>query len=401
MPPLPLGRRERSALRILLVNAHGDPSTGGAEKHVGELAGGLAGRGHEVDLLQAFPDAGPPAFPGNRTVLHSSDWRTSELRRLRNHLDDALSLPLRRVRDLIAERTPDVVHTHNLPGLGTGVWETCRRLGVPLVHTLHDYYLLCPRVTLTRRDGAPCRPSPLVCGLRARRLGRFGGAVGDVVGVSRHVLDRHAHVFPRARGHVIRNPVIPGSDLASRPPGTHLRTIGYLGSLDRIKGVHVLLQAAPELVRRGCSVVLAGAGRLEPDVQAAVARGEVRFLGPLSGPAKSAFFDTCDLGVVPSVWEEPGGPTYTMVEWLSSGRPLLVSRRGGLAEALDSLPGAIAVDPTPQALVMAIERLLEPPAWRDAVSRIRPVEAPGGFGRWVDEYEAVYRSAVASGENTA
>jgi glycosyltransferase involved in cell wall biosynthesis len=380
-------------VRILLVNAHGDPAVGGAEKHVAELARELSGRGHSVDLLQAFPDAGPPELEGNHTVLHSKDWRFSTVRRLRNHLED-VTVPFRRkVHDVIAEQEPDIVHTHNLPGLGTGIWEICRRLDVPIVHTLHDYYLLCPRVTLMRRDGQACC-TMFYCGLRSRRLGRYGGAVGDVIGVSRYVLDRQAHFFPRARRHVIRNPATTEL-VVSSPPSEKLRTIGFIGSLEHIKGVHVLLDAAPELAKGGCTLVFAGSGRLEPEVRASADRGAVRFIGRVAGPSKAAFFDACDLGVVPSVWDEPGA--YTPIEWLSSGRPVLVSARGGIGEMIESWSGAIAVDPTPQAIVSAVERLLEPAAWRDAVARVRPVDSAAAFERWVDEHEDLYESAVTSG----
>jgi len=376
------------------VNAHGDPAVGGAEKHVADLAAELTRRGHAVDLLQAFPDAGPPGFPGAREVVHSRHWRTSEVRRLRNHLEDVV-VPLRpRVREVVASRSPDIVHTHNLPGLGTGTWEICRRLGVPVVHTLHDYYLLCPRVTLTRPDGRACNPG-LFCGLRSRRLGRSGEAVGDVIGVSRYVLDRQAHVFPDARRHVIRNPS-PTEHVASIPPGERLRTVGFIGSLTHVKGVRALLDVAPELVRRGCRLVLAGSGPLEPEVRAAEARGEVSYLGSVAGTEKAAFFDACDLGVVPSLWDEPA--PYTPLEWLSAGRPVLVSARGGIGEMMDSWSGAIAVDPTPEGIVSAVDRLLEPVTWRHAVARVRRPDSPVAFADWVDKHEAVYESAVAHEE---
>jgi glycosyltransferase involved in cell wall biosynthesis len=382
-------------VRILLVNAHGDPAVGGAEKHVAELAAELDRRGHDVDLLQAYPDDGPPGFAGTRTVVHSAHWRTSEVRRVRSHLGD-LVVPLRRtVRELIDSRSPDVVHTHNLPGLGTGVWEISRRRGIPVVHTLHDYYLVCPRVTLTRRDGRPCCPAPAYCALRARRLARFGAAVGDVVGVSRYVLARQAHVFPAARQHVIRNPATP-AHVASRPPGEQLRHLGFIGTLDPVKGVRVILEAAPELARRGCTVTLAGTGQLEAEVRAAADRGEVRLVGHVSGSAKSAFFDGCDLGLVPSLWDEPA--PYTPVEWLASGRPVLLPARGGLGEMLETWTGAIAVDATPEAIVAEVDRLLDPAAWREAVARVRPVDSAGAFTAWADAHEALYDEAA--GPNT-
>jgi glycosyltransferase involved in cell wall biosynthesis len=379
-------------LKILFVNAHGDSSVGGAEKHVAELAAELSRRGHTAHLLQAFPDAGPPGFAGERTVLHRTHWRTSELRRVQNHVED-LVVPLRhRVREVVAEEMPDVVHTHNLPGVGTGVWEICRRLEVPVVHTLHDYWLLCPRVTLTGRQGRACRPGPF-CSVRSRRLVRYGAAVDHVIGVSHYVLDRQAHAFPNARHHVIRNAVT--VDLvASKPPGEKLRTIGFIGSLEYVKGVHVLLEAVPEFERRGLTLVLAGAGRLESKLRTAAARGSVRLLGHVAGAEKVAFFEQCDIGVVPSTWDEPG--PYTPIEWLTSGRPVLVSPKGGMAEMLEAWTGAIAVDPTPEAIVSAVDGLREPAAWQAAVSRVREPASNGSFAEWADAHEAVYEAALAS-----
>ena len=45
-------------------------------------------------------------------------------------------------RILDAER-PDLVHTHNIVGFSGAVWQAAKRRGLPLVHTIHDYSLLC------------------------------------------------------------------------------------------------------------------------------------------------------------------------------------------------------------------------------------------------------------------
>jgi glycosyltransferase involved in cell wall biosynthesis len=215
--------------------------------------------------------------------------------------------------------------------------------------------------------------------------------VKQVVGVSRFVLDRHAGIFPNAHQHVIRHPV--HADLRGPvvPPAERLGSIGYIGSLDRIKGVHLLLEAAPQLATLGCTLRLAGQGRLEPEVSEAAARGVVSYEGSVDGELKSAFLASCDLGVVPSVWNEPGGPTYTMIEWLSAGRPVLVSRRGGLGEVIESYPGAIPADPTVAGIVGEVESLSDPRRWREAVSSVRSIDADGAIDRWVDAYERIYR----------
>ena len=58
---------------------------------------------------------------------------------------------------------PDLVHTHNLKGMSPSVWAEARRRGLPVVHTMHDYYLLCGRGSMLHRDGTPCRQNCLGC----------------------------------------------------------------------------------------------------------------------------------------------------------------------------------------------------------------------------------------------
>jgi glycosyltransferase involved in cell wall biosynthesis len=386
------------AVRLLQVNAHGaDSSVGGTEKHLETLGRELGPRGFEVSLLSAFPGTVPPTFARSE-VLHATHWRDDPVRRLRNHVGDVVANPSRRLLELLRSFAPDVVHTHNLPGITTGIWEVCARLDVPVVHTLHDYHLLCPRVTLTRSDGEPCRPHPLLCGLRSRRLARWSHAVSEVISVSSYLLERHGAMFARANTHIVRNPLPRPSDACLPRPGDRLATIGYLGALERIKGVDELMRAAPELGRLGLTVRLAGDGRMRPDVEAAAANGAgIVYEGVVKGASKEAFLRGCDLGLMPSVWAEPGGPTNVMVEWLSAGRPVLVSNRGGLAEAIELFPGSRPVEPTAAGIVAAVSPLLEPAGWERAVGEVR---RPGGtvddVARWVSDHERILRAALCS-----
>lgn len=379
-------------IRVLQVNAHGaDSSVGGTEKHLETLGRELPARGFAVSLLSGFPGRVPDGFERSE-VLHKSHWRDDRVRRIRNHLGDVIANPSQRLQELVASFRPDLVHTHNLPGITSAVWEICRRLDVPVVHTLHDYHLLCPRVTLSRPDGEACDPHPLLCGLRARRLARWAPAVSQVISVSRYLLDRHGSMFAHAATHIVRNPLPSATTGRVSPPGDKLRTIGYLGALETIKGVDELLRAAPALSRMGLTVRLAGDGRMREQVESAAS---VSYEGVVRGEAKEEFLQGCDLGLMPSVWAEPGGPTNVMVEWLSAGRPALVSNRGGLAEAIELFPGAMAVEPTAQGIVAAVEPLLGRDRWRRAVTAVRvPAGAEDDVARWVSEHERIFRAAL-------
>jgi glycosyltransferase involved in cell wall biosynthesis len=381
------------SLRLLLVHSHGtDVSFGGAERYVAQLAEEMPARGFEVRVLSAFP--GSSVVPAEHLrVLHRSDWRVHPARRLRNHAGDLVSRPSAALADALAWARPDVVHTNNLVGITTAVWEHCRREGIPVVHTLHDYYLLCPRVTLLRPDGDLCRPSPFLCGIRTRRLARFGRGVSQVVGVSRFILDRHAHLFPSATLDVVRHPLEERNVRKPGGPGSRLETLGYLGSLERTKGVDRLLEAAPALTRAGLTIRIAGRGRLQPAVEAAAAKlPALHFAGGVGDGAKEAFLAGCDAGILPSVWYEPGGPPYTLVEWLDAGRPVLCSTRGGLDEVIEELDGIVALEPTAAGIEAAVRGLADPGAWEEAVRAVRPPAVRGRtLSDWLDEHERFYR----------
>lgn len=381
-------------MRVLLVNAHGaDQSVGGAERYVARLGEGLRGRGVEVSLLAAFPAADHGPFTEIR-VLHGSDWRTSQARRLANRAGDLDARVTSTLTRAVAAARPDLVHTNNLAGITTAVWGACARAGIPVVHTLHDYALLCARATLVTRAGERCRPRALGCGLRARRLRRWAYGVGSLIGVSRHVLAAHAGFFPADTAvRVILHPrPAPATGDAPAPPaGERLRTLGYIGALDVVKGVGVLLDAAPALARLDVRVRLAGAGRLRPEVERAHAADLLDFDGVVGGAAKQRFLERCDAGVVPSVWDEPGAPPYVALEWLGAGRPVLASRRGGLGEAAQELPGLRPVEPSVAGIVEGCRALLAPDTWAAAVERAAlPVALSDDEERWLGEHLDVY-----------
>jgi glycosyltransferase involved in cell wall biosynthesis len=377
-------------VRVLLANAHGaDPTGGGTERYVGDLAAGLSSRGHRVEVLSAFPQQGDPDVKTH--VLHEADWRTSELRRIRNHLGDIVSAPSARVAEVLAAVNPDVIHTSNLPGIGTGIWEAARRARIPVVHTLHDHYLLCPRTTLIRRDGSACRPHPLLCGARTRRLTRWSGAVDVVIGPSEYILGVHRDLFATPiPKHIVRPPL---KLLEGPPPGpltTPPKTLGYVGSLTQIKGIELLLAAAPSLVREGFELRIAGDGPLRSEVEAAK---QIGYEGWLRGEELAAFVGSCDVGLVPSLCNEASGPPYVVCEWLAAGRPVLATRGGGLVEAARG-GGVRLFDGTPAGLAEAVAQLSDEAEWRRLVAALPIAADDAEVQRWLDEHEAAYDAAV-------
>ena len=374
-------------MRALLVNAHGaDPSFGGAERYVRDLALGLRSRGHDVQILSAFPQAVETEIPVE--VLHDHDWRDARSRRLRNHLGDLVSAPWRRLRRVLERAQPDIVHTNNLPGFGSGIWEVARQLGLPVVHSVHDYHLLCPRTTLMKSDGiTPCRPSPLLCGARSRRLARWSGGVDSVVFVSEHIAHVLEGLFPDADRFVVP-PAIELLGSKSPPPvSSPPNTIGYLGVLNETKGVGLLLDAAPTLQRVGLSLRLAGDGPLRAR---AAEEPAVDYVGRLEGDDVADFIASCDAGVAASLWDEPG--PLVVCEWLAAGRPVVTTCRGGLAEAARRGGVLCFEDETATGLAAAVMELHDLQRWSELLATVpRPVD---DRARWVDQHENAYAAAL-------
>jgi glycogen synthase len=376
-------------MRVLLVNAQGaDLAAGGSGRYVSDLARGLAGSGHSVHVLAGFPVREDGA--DSTTVFHSRHWRESRVRRASNHLGDLLSWPSDRLRQAVSAWNPDLVHTSNLPGLSTAVWEHARRLGVPVVHTLHDYHLLCPRSSLTQRDGSACCPHERFCAARTRRLARWAPAVSHVICGSEHLWAREGHLFPRATVEIVRVPIVPVRTEPFRAPRTPPTTLGYLGGLDTNKGVRELVAAASRLRGLGLTTRLAGDGRLRAEVES---RPGIACIGPVGGDARIAFFEETDIAVVPSTWEEPNGPPYVVAEWLAAGRPVLASNRGGLAEA-QSLGGVVVIEPTADGIVEGARKVIDEPTWSRILTELPRVKDSSDLDRWLEQHIAVYERAL-------
>jgi glycosyltransferase involved in cell wall biosynthesis len=324
---------------VLMVTSCYTPyEVGGTERSVRLLVSALRSMGVPADVLTLQPECGPGSEPGverhrvpNRYWPFDGAHRPAGARLAWHAIDVANARGRTIVADAVTRLQPAVVHTHALAGFSAAAWLGIPA-GVPVVHTLRDYYLLCPQRTRWH-DGRGCGTA---CRLAATMRRTFAGRVDAVVGVSRSVLDDHreAGYFPRASAQVIPNgtdPVrLPGraaTTPAARPPGSPVR-LGYLGRLASEKGVDELLVAHRRLPPGAAVLRVAGTG----------ARREERIIRSQAGPGvvfdgevdPSAWFPAIDALVVPSRWEEPFG--RVAVEALASDVPVIAAARGGLAE---------------------------------------------------------------------
>src|SRR5205807_3495938 len=73
------------------------------------------------------------------------------------HGRDLFNVAARRtVNAALTDFRPDVVHSHSVPGMSGAVLALPSQHGVAHVHTLHDYWLLCQRLSMVKRSGIAC-----------------------------------------------------------------------------------------------------------------------------------------------------------------------------------------------------------------------------------------------------
>ena len=390
---------------------------GGAERVVQALAESLVAAGRDAFVVTAAEESGMHMarvngvrvyYVGNRNVYwpFRSEGRPSYLKPLWHAIDTYNVAMAQQVGSILTDERPEVLHTHGLMGFSPLVWRVAKRRRIPVVHTLHDYYLLCPGATLFR-NGKNCVHRHLDCRLYSLPRLRATRDVDAVVGVSQYILDRHladgafASVSSR---HVIHN--MRTDALATDTPLLKLPQpmsvdarrgslrIGFMGQLVPLKGIELLLQEALLLPDDGWQLKIAGRGyppEYEMALRAQYTSKRVEFVG-FTEPA--AFFEDIDLLVVPSLWQEPMG--LVILESRAHGVPVLASRRGGMPELLqDGVNGWLFDPEEPGALAAALRQLIANPSLVTAAA-CRSGEGLSEFApRHVRErYEEVYRNVV-------
>lgn len=411
----------------LLLHAFGE-GAGGVGTHGSLLARELGRRGHRVSVL---------ALEGESSRAEGSLWREDhgefELWRMAYRFGD-----VRGLEDLLASsvlgpaveawvraRPLDWVHVHHLTGFGSEVLGRLRRIGVPILLTLHDYWALCPRGQMLRHDLERCASAePDRCGPCLERTWPhlFGG---EGVEGSRGVEERAALRTDRALSElrladrclvpsdVVRRRYLeagipkervfvvePGVDveglraahrahrgLGARTDGRAV--LGVLGSVIPSKGVLFLARVLRDLPHLDLELRIHGPlqpaygsrAHLEELASVAAADGRIRIEGSYPASQLGQILAGLDGVAAPALWDEAFG--LSVREARAVGLPVLVSDRGGLPGATEGgACGLVLPAGDPLAWGAALGTFAEDQDWRTRCGR-------GGSGPTTSEQTAI------------
>ena len=420
-------------MRVLQV-VHGLPpaASGGTEIYVWHLARALAERpGIQVTLLTRDADPNRPEYSVRRERMAGGlvAFRINNTFQACTSFEDSYANPALAAiaGDLIDGVDPDVVHVQHLTCLSTGILERAHAARRPVVMTLNDYWLMCQRGQLLRRDGRRCEgpldggcdgcvPRGVLAGPAAYRAGRIARAVPlpgaafaaraaakclelttsaeqtreaswkrlehlreatrtvDLFLAPSATMEQWALRFGIDRARLERcDQGIPLEFRKRRPADASLR-LAFAGALIPSKAPHLLLEAVDALPAGRITVDLLGsvvpyhgdtsyASRLAP----LLGKPFVRKLGPVPHERMSDAFADVDALVVPSEWIE--NAPFVIREAFAAGLPVIASDLGGMAEMVRPERNGLLFAPGDSAaLAFAIGRLLDEP---DLLDRLR------------------------------
>ncbi len=338
--------------KVLIFNSLYFPDeAGGAEHSVKTLAEGLFEYGIKPVVVTTSTKPATRVINGvkvyyikTRNLYWMKDSkRKNVLQKAIWHTIDMFNPFYSFLKQIVKEENPAVIHTNNLAGFSVYIWKMAKELGIPLIHTIRDHYLLCIRSTMFK-NGRNCEKQCSICKFYSAPK-KFASAYVDVVvGISKFILSKHLlyGFFRNAKKEVIYNTI----DMEFTPRKTTYSPfikLGYAGLLAPEKGIEFLLASFINLKRKNLKLLIFGRG-VTPEYEFYLKRKYKRENIYFMGYRKDKdFFNEIDIMVVPSLVHEAFG--RVAIEANFQGIPVLASNRGALLELIKNGENGMIFNP--------------------------------------------------------
>src|SRR5579859_3898652 len=397
-------------MKIVLV-IHGYPMryNAGSEVYTQALAHALAAT-HEVHVFTRQHNSFLPDYhlqeehdlADPRVKLHVLNLARTRERYRHEEVDQCFGA-------LLAQIQPALVHVGHLSHLSTSLVLEAHQQQIPVVFTLHDFWLMCPRGQFLQLQPEPSGEIWPVCDGQADQKcaercysGSFSGAletsqadltywtewvhhrmvhirevcaaVDLFIAPSRYLLRRFRDEFGLSADKLVYLDYgfdthrLAGRRRVSKEPFT----FGYIGTHIPAKGVNHLLQAfgrlsgAPRLRIWGRPQQETESLRHMASTLPGTASERIEWLGEYRNPAiVEQVFNRCDAIVVPSIWGE--NSPLVIHGALQARLPVITADAGGMAEYVGhEQNGLLFAHRRPEALAEQMQRFVDEPklAWR-------------------------------------
>lgn len=388
---------------------HGYPMryNAGSEVYSQTLCHGLASRNHLVHVFTREEDPFKP--DGTMTRERDIDDSRIQLHVVNNsrHRDryrlDVIDL---RFAELLDEVRPDIVHIGHLNHLSTSLVFQASRRRIPVIYTLHDYWLMCPRGQFMQMHSpdtnlwAACEgQDDHKCAVHCYARYFSGAPEEEELDIEywthwvrrrmRHIREvaEHINLFIAPANYLKKRFVTDfglnpnkivyqdyGFDRTrlnnrSRKRGEPF-TFGYIGTHIPAKGVHLLIEAFGQ-VREAAVLRIWGRDRGQDTAalrklaqnQVKGAGERIQWMGEYKNQhITGEVFNHIDAIVVPSVWVE--NSPLVIHEAQQAGVPVIAADTGGMAEYVHhQVNGLLFTHRSADSLCHQMQRLISEPDW--------------------------------------
>ena len=328
-------------MKILIVhNNYGKYS--GEEAVVDKMAAMLQEHGHQVGFYRMTSEGHRESLGGQIKGFLSGIYSPTGVKGM---------------REAIEREKPDIINIHNLyPFISPAALFECRKAGIPVVMTVHNFRLICP-TGLFMRNGRPCelclkKGSEWSCirhncehsllkstGYTLRNAyARWTGAYKKCVSAFACITEFQRKKLIEAGFDADRITVIPNSiDTPACYRETEGQYVAYIGRISYEKGYDILIDIArrhPEI-----SFHFAGAKRDNSDLQDVPSN--VVFKGYLNKGELGDFIKNSKFLVMPSRCYE--GFPMAILEAACFGKPSIGPDHGGFTEIIGKGNDAIGL----------------------------------------------------------
>ncbi|MDB5280396.1 MAG: glycosyltransferase family 4 [Ferruginibacter sp.] len=264
----------------------------------------------------------------------------------------------KKLADLIEKTRPDIAHIHLYKGILTvSILPVLKKYKIPVVITLHDFSLLCPRNLLLDGDNKICEKcitsSTFNCIIkRCNRKNLFFSTMSFLEYNLNNNLYKPEDYFDKIisvskfnfNKHLLKNNLAPKLvQLYNFFPGMHANLPGtgkgnyflFFGRLSVEKGLTTLFNAA-KLLDKSIKIKVAGTGPMEEELKQRLLTEDIsniEMLGYKTGKELETLIANCSFIIVSSECYENN--PMTIVEGYSYGKPVIGSRVGGIPELIE------------------------------------------------------------------
>ena len=337
-------------MKILIVNSFYFPEIkGGAEYSVKKLAEQLVHNGHSIKIIAAGHIDSNEIIDGVyvsrrkfNSIYHSYNYteKNFAIKIIHRLLDFNNFFNIKILQKEIQEFKPDIIPTNNLYEITPVIWKIAHSNNIPVIHTIRDYYLLCPKTTLLKKGNIHCSNPPIFCKAYQSINRYISGYVDYLTAPSNMMLEMTSDFcfFQKAHKYTIYNAAEFNIDkvknIINNKKEKGFITYIYVGGLYPHKGIRNLIESFELINDKKVRLLIAGMGdELEYVKEAEKKDARIVYKGFLKENELEEILIESDVLVCPSLWNEPFG--RVILDAYKNGLPVIGNKIGALPELID------------------------------------------------------------------